>query len=119
MRAKKENKVYQIKTDAEKERYLKEGFDIYNDEGEIIAHSPKKKVLYSEYDKVKKECEATKKELEEVKAAQSAPPADDPEVLQILTQYAAEHEVDIGKATTIKGIVKKIQEAAAGEGGGQ
>lgn len=119
MKAKKENKVYQIKTDAEKNRYLQQGFDIYDDDGKLIEHSPKRKVPYSEYDKVKKECEATKKELEEAKAAQSAPPADDPEVLQILTQYAAEHEVDIGKATTIKGIVKKIQEAAAGEGGGQ
>lgn len=108
MRAKKENKVYQISADTEKERYLKQGFDIYNDEGELIEHSPLKKIEYGKYAVLKKELEAVKAELEVVKSEK----ADDEAVMKILTAYATEHEVDIGRATTVTGIVKKIQEAA-------
>lgn len=108
MKAKKENKVYQISTDTEKERYLKQGFDIYDDEGELIEHSPLKKIEYGKYAALEKEMEAVKAELEVVKSEK----ADDEAVMKILTAYAAEHEVDIGRATTVTGIVKKIQEAA-------
>ena len=55
MRAKKENKVYQINSEAEKQRYLKAGFDIFDEEGKIIAYSPLKKIAYSEYAKVVEE----------------------------------------------------------------
>lgn len=57
MKAKKENKVYVINTEQEKERYLKEGFDIYDDDGEVVAYSPLKKIAYSEYVKAAKEIE--------------------------------------------------------------
>lgn len=66
MRAKKENKVYRITTEAEKARYLKEGFDIYNEKGEIVEHSPLKKIAYGEYDKLKKEKAALEAEKEEL-----------------------------------------------------
>lgn len=49
MKAKKENKVYRITTEQEKQRYLKEGFDIYDDEGNLIEYSPTKKIAYSKY----------------------------------------------------------------------
>ncbi len=57
MKAKRENKVYSINTVQEKQRYLKEGYDIYDDDGKILEYSPKKKILYSEYVKVMKENE--------------------------------------------------------------
>lgn len=68
MKAKKENKVYTI-TEQEMKRYLEEGYDIYSDEGEIIEHSPKKTVKYSEYEKVLKENESLKAEVKELKKA--------------------------------------------------
>ena len=68
MKAKKENKVYTI-IEQEKKRYLEEGYDIYSDEGEIIEHSPKKTVKYSEYEKVLKENESLKAEVKELKKA--------------------------------------------------
>ena len=68
MKAKKENKVYTI-AEQEKKRYLEEGYDIYSDEGEIIEHSPKKTVKYSEYEKVLKENESLKAEVKELKKA--------------------------------------------------
>ncbi len=55
MKAKKENKVYVINTEQEKERYLKEGFDIYDDDGKVVAYSPLKKIAYSDYMKAVKE----------------------------------------------------------------
>lgn len=57
MKAKKENKVYMINTEQEKRRYLKEGYDIYDDEGKVSEYSPLKKIAYSEYVKAAKEIE--------------------------------------------------------------
>lgn len=50
MKARKENKVYRIDEDSKK-RYLEEGFDIYSDEGNLIEHSPKKKISYGEHER--------------------------------------------------------------------
>lgn len=69
MKAKKFNKVYDI-DNASKASYLKQGYDIYNDEGECIEHSPLSVVPYSEYDKVVKELEELKKVVAEKAAAE-------------------------------------------------
>lgn len=45
MRAKKDNKVYRIDPDSKK-RYMDEGYDIYDDNGNLIQHSPLKKSHY-------------------------------------------------------------------------
>ena len=66
MKAKKENKVYTIQ-EREKKRFLEEGYDIYDDDGKVIEHSPKKLIKYSEYEKVLKENTALKAELETLK----------------------------------------------------
>lgn len=55
MKAKKENKTYRIATEMEKQRYLKEGYDIYDDKGNILEYSPLKKISYSEYVKLQQE----------------------------------------------------------------
>lgn len=64
MKAKRENKVYTITTEQEKQRYLKEGFDIYDDAGELLDHSPLKKIAYSEYAKLMKENQTLKQDKE-------------------------------------------------------
>ena len=51
MKAKKENKVYNI-NEIQKQAYLKEGFDIYEDNGELIEYSPKKTITYNEHIKI-------------------------------------------------------------------
>lgn len=66
MRAKKENKIYTINTEQEAARYLDDGYDIYNDEGEVLDYSPKKKIAFSEYMKLKKENEELAARLAEV-----------------------------------------------------
>jgi len=115
MRAKKENKVYRIATESEKQRYLKEGYDIYDEEGKILEHSPLKKIAYGEYAKVKAENDALKAEVEVLRESAGGNDADNAEVIGILTAYAREHEIDLGRATTVSGIVKKINDSKAGD----
>lgn len=67
MKAKKENKVYTINTEQEKQRYLKEGYDIYSNEGVLLEHSPLKKISYSKYAELEKENESLKAENEQLK----------------------------------------------------
>ena len=83
MRAVKDNKVYDI-SKVQKEEYLSLGYDIYDDEGQLLERSPKATVPYSDYEKVVKE-------RDELKA------------------YAAEHGIDLGNATSKDGIIKKIK----------
>lgn len=59
MLAVKANKEYTV-TNETKDAFLKEGYDIYNEKGEVIEYSPKKTVAYSEYIKIKKELEIEK-----------------------------------------------------------
>ena len=71
MKAKKENKVYSINTEQEAQRYLKDGYDIYDDDGNVREYSPKKKIAFSEYMKAVKEIERLQDlaaENEELKA---------------------------------------------------
>ena len=63
MKAKKENKTYRITSELEKQRYLKEGYDIYDDEGNLLEYSPSKKIAYSAYAALQKENEELKAEL--------------------------------------------------------
>jgi len=67
MKAKKENKVYVINTEQEAQRYLKEGYDIYDNNGNIQEYSPQKKIAFSEYVKAVKEIERLQTENEALK----------------------------------------------------
>ena len=53
MRAEKGNKVYTI-TEEQKEYYQNDGFDIFSDDGEIIAYGTGKNVPYEKYAALKK-----------------------------------------------------------------
>ena len=108
MKAVKANKVYTI-VEAEMKRYIDEGFDICDDDGNIVKYGRGKTVPYEEYAALQEELKKVQTELEETKTNT----ANDEETVKILTAYAAEHEVDLGRATTVTGIVKKIQDAAA------
>lgn len=60
MKAKKDNKVYEVDKTT-KNRYVKDGYDIYDDEGKLIESAKNKTVPYEEYEKIKKELEELKK----------------------------------------------------------
>lgn len=111
LEARKENKVYSI-NDQQKDRYLKEGFDIYQD-GEIIEYTPLKKIKYSDHLK-KLEAAAAEKDAEikllkdELESKEAATAEN---VLELLKGYADIKEIDIGSATSESGVLNKILEA--------
>ena len=55
-----------------------------------------------------------KKELEELKENHGN--ADDEDVMDILRCFAHEHGIDLGKSSSVSGIVKKIKEHVPKEG---
>lgn len=59
MKAVKGNKVYTI-SEQEKQAYLRRGFDITDDDGNVISHGKGKTVSYDEYVKVTAELEKLK-----------------------------------------------------------
>lgn len=71
MKARKENKVYTIETESEKQRYLKAGYDIYDENGKIVAYSPLKKVAYSEYARLEAENKILHERIAELEAEQT------------------------------------------------
>ena len=62
MKAIKENRVYTI-TDAEMNSFQKEGYDIYSDNGEIIAYGMGKSVPFEKYAKLMAQVEALQEEI--------------------------------------------------------
>ena len=66
MKASKGNKVYTI-DEIEKEQYKNNGYDIYNDDGEVIEYGKGKTVPYEQYAALKKKYEELKEKLEEPK----------------------------------------------------
>jgi len=68
MKATKGNKVYTI-DQTQQERYVKEGFDILDDNGKLVRHGAGKTVPYDKFQTVANENTALKKQL---KTAQEA-----------------------------------------------
>lgn len=99
LEARKENKVYSI-TEQQKDRYLKEGFDIYEN-GVIIEHTPKKLIKYSDHLSI------LEREKELLLKNQLQTPNN---VLDLLKSYAESKSIDIGSSTSPKGILDKILE---------
>ena len=118
MYAKRLNKVYPVNTPQEKKDYLSRGFDIVDNEGNVIVHSPQKTVPFSEYARVLKENQELKAQLG--LGDPDGPDERDPlEGMSTddLKKYAADNGIDVGSATTQKGILKKIREAEAADSG--
>ncbi|EOU1914375.1 hypothetical protein F6J61_05460 [Clostridium perfringens] len=66
MKAIKKNKVYTI-SETEKSYYIAQGYDILDDEGEIISYGAGKSVSYEEYRKVKDRLDLLESENEKLK----------------------------------------------------
>lgn len=105
MTAKKDNKVYTI-SEMAMESYLAMGYDIFDEEGKLLKRSSKATVPYSEYEKVVKERDELKSQLEKVKGDKYSSME-----IEELKAYAAEHNIDLGNATSRDGIIKKIKSA--------
>lgn len=67
MKAVKANKQYTI-AETEKAAYLAQGYDIIDESGAVVEHSPQATVAYSEYEKVLNESATLRAELEKSKS---------------------------------------------------
>lgn len=101
MYAIKANKIYEVDNNSKK-AYLAQGYDITDEKGNIIEHSPKATVSYSEYEKVTKQ-------LEELKICTDISAMT---LYELLAKYAELKGINIGQAASEEGILKKIKEAA-------
>lgn len=70
MKAFKANKQYTI-TEAEKAGYLAQGYDIIDDAGTVVEHSPLATVPYSRYEAAEAEIEQLKAELRKKKKGEA------------------------------------------------
>lgn len=66
MKAVKANKIYTV-DEISKAAYLAQGFDITDDEGNILEHSPSGAVSYAEYEQLLRENTALKAEVKKKK----------------------------------------------------
>lgn len=65
MKALKGNRVYTV-DDTTKEQYLQDGFDLYDDSGELITVGKNKTIDYDAYQKLTEEHDALKKSYAEL-----------------------------------------------------
>lgn len=123
MKAVKGNKVYTI-DEKQKKRYVDDGYDITDDNGNAVAYGRGKTVPYEQYVKVLEE-------LERLKASDGKEDIFDTGLIREnqtsrddfgdmstdeLKAYAEVNDIPIGNATSKQGILKKIQEAMRGQG---
>lgn len=118
LKAKRENKIYNISEEQMKE-YLDQGYDIYKD-GKLHKRSPKTKVTYEEYEKKVKENEILKKENSTLKTELEKFKKDSGDKfasmsVDELKTYALDNNIDIGNASSQKGIADKIRAALKAE----
>ncbi len=112
MKAVKGNREYTV-TQSELEGYRAQGFDIFDNDGEVIAYAKNKTIPYEEYIKVVNELEGLKTmtaegiEQKELTNMETMTAED-------LILYAESNGINIGNATSKEGILKKIK-AAQGE----
>ncbi len=66
MKAVKENKVFSV-TDVDVEAFRKEGYDIYDDDGKVIAYGVGKTVPIEKYVALQNQVEELKKEVASLK----------------------------------------------------
>ena len=86
MTAEKDNKVYTINQD-QAAAYQTAGFDIRNDDGELIEYGADKMVPYSDYAKVLKENEELKKQIS---ASAEGPKEEEPEAAKTSRKKAGQ-----------------------------
>ena len=100
MKAIKGNKVYAV-DEHTKDMYIKSGFDILDDEGNIIQYGVGKTVSMDEYNKLKDRCKELEREVENYTLAAMT--------VEQLKAYAAEIKLDLGEASTKDAILERIK----------
>lgn len=103
MKAVKKNKCYTISED-QKKFYVSNGYDIYDDEGNLTENGKGKTVSIEDYNKLKEENAQLKQQL-------SGGTDIDSMTVGKLKEYAAAHNIDLGDATKKDEILELIKNA--------
>jgi hypothetical protein len=111
--ANKGNKQYPVRDDAERRSYLANGFDVIDGNGEIVEHSPLKSIPYNEYAALKRENDELRELVGCSNSGAASTQTDSLAGMDVgaLRAYAAERNINLGNATSIKGISDKIRAA--------
>lgn len=104
MFARKENKEYRI-NDSMKSAYLNDGYDIYNEEGNVIEYSPKKKITMNEH------LEEVAKLKEEIETLKATPSETLQEEIESLKAKNEELELALVKANEVPRNAKDLKAA--------
>lgn len=108
MLAKKLNRVYTI-SEVEKDAYLKRGFDIVNEKGEIVEASADKKISYAEHIKKIEELKAALEKANEVpKNAKDLKAAND--------ELTATNEALVKEVEELKAQVEELTKVGENDG---
>lgn len=118
MKARKDNKSYTI-LEQQKEAYLKQGYDIYDDRGTRLEVSPLKKITYQQHLDATKDLNAKITELEtaltekedKIAELESKTVSIPDTVMDLLQGYAKAKGIDTGSATSEAGVLAKITDA--------
>lgn len=109
MRAIKGNKVYTI-DEGSKANFIKEGYDILDDNGNIIAHGAGKTVSMDKYSELEEKYNSLNARCKELEIENENYKLSIMTVEQ-LKAYAAEQGIDLEEATTKDAILEKIKES--------
>ena len=105
MYANKGNKQCRLLSDADKQEYLAQGYDIIDESGEVVEYSRLKSIPYGQYERLKAENAALLARIAEL----DKPPESLKDLtLDELTDYAAKQNIDIGQAKSHGGVLEKI-----------
>lgn len=107
MKATKGNKVYLI-GESQKNSYIKQGFDITDDLGNVVSHGAGKTVSYDKYAELEKEKETLKNRVSELEKANEDYKLNSMTVDQ-LKAYASEMNINLEAATTKDAIIDKFK----------
>lgn len=115
MLAKKLNRVYTI-SEVEKDVYLKRGFDIVNEKGELIEASADKKISYAEHMKIVEELKAQVETLNaEIEKANSVP-KNATELKKVNAELTAANETLVKEVEELKAQVVELTKVGENDG---
>lgn len=119
MFARKENKEYKI-NDSMKSAYLNDGYDIYNENGEIIEHSPKKTITINEHlkevAKLKEGYEKEIAELNDALAKANDVPKNATELKKVNAELTATNEALVKEVEELKAQVESLTKVGENDG---
>ena len=115
MLAKKLNRVYTI-DENDKNKYLKNGFDIINEKGEVIENAITKTIAYSEHNKIVEELKAQVETLNAELEKANDVPKNATELKKVNAELTAANEALVKEVEELKAQVEELTKVGENDG---